>query len=161
MLSAQHIGAIVAMERQIGLRNYIEGGIPLDAVVSYDLVLSIFQPSSPLHDGAVIIQDDRVAAAACFLPLTVNPKLSKELGSRHRAAIGLTEENDSVAIVVSEETGSISIAADGQIERGLDADALRARLRSLVLQRRTPTKSATHSFVGSAAPGPDRDLSRT
>src|SRR4051812_45799039 len=137
MLSAQHIGAIVALERQIGLRNYIEGGIPLDAVLSYDLVLSIFQPSSPLHDGAVIIQDDRVAAAACFLPLTVNPKLSKELGSRHRAAIGLTEENDSVAIVVSEETGSISIVADGQIERGLNPDDLRARLRALVLQRRS------------------------
>src|SRR2546423_10107115 len=136
MLSAQRIGAIVALERQIGLRNYIEGGIPLDAVLSYDLVLSIFQPSSPLHDGAVIIQDDRVAAAACFLPLTVNPKLSKELGSRHRAAIGLTEENDSVAIVVSEETGSISIVEDGQIERGLREEELRTRLRSLVLQRR-------------------------
>src|SRR5436190_5421793 len=135
MLSAQRIGAIVALERQIGLRNYIEGGIPLDAVLTYDLVLSIFQPSSPLHDGAVIVQDDRVAAAACFLPLTVNPKLSKELGSRHRAAIGLTEENDSFAIVVSEETGSVSIVADGQIDRGLHSEALRARLRALVLQR--------------------------
>jgi len=135
MLSAHRIGAIIAIERQIGLRNYIEGGIPLDAVLTYDLLLSIFQLDSPLHDGAVIVQDDRVAAAACFLPLTVNPKLSKELGSRHRAAIGLTEENDSVAIVVSEETGSISLVADGQIERGLDSDDLRARLRSLVLQR--------------------------
>src|SRR5207248_2394258 len=139
MLSAQRIGAIVALERQIGLRNYIEGGIPLDAVLTYDLVLSIFQPASPLHDGAVIVQDDRVAAAACFLPLTVNPKLSKELGSRHRAAIGLTEENDSVAIVVSEETGSISIVADGEIERGLREEELRTRLRSLVLQRRAKT----------------------
>jgi len=139
MLSAQRIGAIVAIERQIGLRNYIEGGIPLDAMLTYDLLLSIFQPTAPLHDGAVIVQDDRVAAAACFLPLTVNPKLSKELGSRHRAAIGLTEENDSVAIVVSEETGSISIVADGQIERGIDADELRARLRSLVLQRHATT----------------------
>jgi diadenylate cyclase len=138
MLSAQRIGAIIAIERQIGLRNYIEGGIPLDAVLTYDLLLSVFQTDSPLHDGAVIIQDDRVAAAACFLPLTVNPKLSKELGSRHRAAIGLTEENDSVAIVVSEETGAISIVADGQIERGLTANDLRERLRSLVLQRRTP-----------------------
>ena len=108
-------------------------------MLTYDLLLSIFQPASPLHDGAVIVQDDRVAAAACFLPLTVNPKLSKELGSRHRAAIGLTEENDSVAIVVSEETGSISVVVDGQIERGLDPDALRARLRSLVLQRRPKT----------------------
>jgi uncharacterized protein (TIGR00159 family) len=135
MLSAQRIGAIIAIERQIGLRNYIEGGIPLDAVLTYDLILSIFQPSSPLHDGAVIVQADRVAAAACFLPLTVNPKLSKELGSRHRAAIGLTEENDSIAIVVSEETGRISMVADGQIERGLDTETLRSRLRSLVLQR--------------------------
>src|SRR5580765_3167610 len=136
MLSAQRTGAIVAIERQIGLRNYIEGGIPLDAVLTYDLLLSIFQLASPLHDGAVIVQDDKIAAAACFLPLTVNPKLAKELGSRHRAAIGLTEENDSIAIVVSEETGVISIVSDGQIERGLDSDALKARLRSLVLQRR-------------------------
>jgi diadenylate cyclase len=140
MLSAHRTGAIVAIERQIGLRNYIEGGIPLDAVLTYDLLLSIFQLASPLHDGAVIVQDDRVAAAACFLPLTVNPRLSKELGSRHRAAIGLTEENDAVAIVVSEESGLISIVVDGQIERGLDADTLRSRLRSIVLQRRaTPT----------------------
>jgi len=136
MLSSQHIGAIIAIERQIGLRNYIEGGIPLDATLTYDLLLSIFQRESPLHDGAVIVQDDRIAAAACFLPLTVNPKLGKELGSRHRAAIGLTEENDAVAIVVSEETGIISVVAEGQIERALDADALRDRLRSLVLQRR-------------------------
>ena len=135
MLASQRVGAIIAVEREIGLRNYIEGGIPLDAVLSYDLLLSIFQTSSPLHDGAVILQEDRVAAAACFLPLTINPKLSKELGSRHRAAIGLTEENDSIAVVVSEETGSISVVSDGQIERGLSADALRIRLRALVLHR--------------------------
>jgi diadenylate cyclase len=135
LLSSERIGAIIAIERQIGLRNYIEGGIRLDAILTYDLLQSIFLPKSPLHDGAVIVQDDRVAAAACFLPLTVNPKLSKALGSRHRAAIGLTEENDSVAIVVSEETGSVSIVVDGQIERGLDSDQLRARLRALVLQR--------------------------
>jgi diadenylate cyclase len=141
MLSAQRVGAIVAVEREIGLRNYIEGGIPLDALLSYDLLLSIFQTSSPLHDGAVILQEDRVAAAACFLPLTVNPKLSKELGSRHRAAIGLTEENDAIAVVVSEETGSISVVADGQIERGLTADALRSRLRALVLQRGAARRS--------------------
>ena len=136
LLSSQRIGAIIAIERQIGLRNYIEGGIPLDAELTYDLLLTIFLPQSPLHDGAVIVQNDRVAAAACFLPLTVNPKLAKELGSRHRAAIGLTEENDAVAIVVSEETGAVSIVADGRIERGLDSEALRARLRSMVLQRR-------------------------
>ena len=144
MLSSQLVGAIIAVERQIGLRNYIEGGIPLDAVMTYDLLVSIFQLDSPLHDGAVIVQDDRIAAAACFLPLTVNPKLSKELGSRHRAAIGLTEENDSLAIVVSEETGRISLVAEGQIERGLDPDALRVRLRTLISQagvRRAPASS--------------------
>ena len=140
MLSSQRVGAIIAVERQIGLRNYIEGGIRLDAVLTYDLLLSIFLPTSPLHDGAVIVQDDRVAAAACFLPLTVNPRLSKELGSRHRAAIGLTEENDSVAVVVSEETGSISIVVDGDIERGLDLDRLRARLRALILQQGVRTR---------------------
>jgi diadenylate cyclase len=143
LLSSHRTGAIVAIERQIGLRNYIEGGIPLDAVLTYDLLLSIFQLSSPLHDGAVIVQDDRIAAAACFLPLTVNPKLSKELGSRHRAAIGLTEENDSIAIVVSEETGAISVVADGQLERSLTPDELRSRLRSLILQKaatRRPTQ---------------------
>jgi diadenylate cyclase len=139
MLASQRIGAIIAIERQVGLRNYIEGGIPLDAVLTYDLLQSIFLPQSPLHDGAVIVQDDRVAAAACFLPLTVNPKLSKQLGSRHRAAIGLTEENDSVAIVVSEETGSVSIVVDGQIERGLTAEELRARLRALILQKSEKT----------------------
>jgi diadenylate cyclase len=137
MLATQRVGAIIAIERQIGLRSYAEGGIPLDAVLTYDLLLSIFQVKSPLHDGAVIIQEDRIAAAACFLPLTVNPKLGKELGSRHRAAIGLTEENDAVALVVSEETGSISVVVDGQIERGLTTDALRTRLRSLLLQRRS------------------------
>src|SRR5258706_8625882 len=148
MLSSQRVGAIIAIERQVGLRTYIEGGIRLDAVLTYDLLLSIFQLSSPLHDGAVIVRDDRVAAAACFLPLTVNPKLSKTLGSRHRAAIGLTEENDAVAVVVSEETGGLSIVADGQIERGLDADSLRARLRSLVLQRKPsalPKREAQYS----------------
>jgi diadenylate cyclase len=147
MLSSQRIGAIIAVERQIGLRNYIEGGIRLDAVLTYDLLQSIFLPTSPLHDGAVIVQDDRVAAAACFLPLTVNPKLSKELGSRHRAAIGLTEENDSVAVVVSEETGSISLVVDGQIERRLDVDTLRVRLRSLILQRHdgAPAREAQYT----------------
>src|SRR5437762_4871519 len=144
MLSAQRVGAIIALERQIGLRTYIEGGIRLDAVLTYDLLVSIFQRSSPLHDGAVIVQDDRVAAAACFLPLTVNPKLTKELGSRHRAAIGLTEENDSIAIVVSEETGGISVVADGQIERGLDAEELRTRLRADILNRRAPAKRQAH-----------------
>ena len=104
--------------------------------MTYDLLVTIFQHSSPLHDGAVILQESRVAAAACFLPLTVNPRVSRELGTRHRAAIGLTEECDAVAIVISEETGSISLALDGRIERRLTPDQLRERLRSLVLLRR-------------------------
>src|SRR3954468_22418684 len=136
MLAQQRVGAIIAIEREIGLRNYIESGIPLDATLTYDLLVTIFKPGSPLHDGAVILQEGRVAAAACFLPLTVNPRLSRELGTRHRAAIGLTEENDAVAVVVSEETGQISIALNGQIERGLTPDSLRERLRELIQGRR-------------------------
>lgn len=136
-LAARRIGAIIVIERSIGLRNYIESGIPLDARLTSDLLLSIFQESSPLHDGAVIVQGDRVAAAACFLPLTVNPRLSRELGSRHRAAIGVTEENDAVAIVVSEETGRISLTMDGGIIREVEPDVLRARLAALVPTRRT------------------------
>jgi diadenylate cyclase len=97
---------------------------------------SIFHPGSPLHDGAAIVQGDRVAAAACFLPLSVNPRLGRELGTRHRAALGLTEENDAVAIVVSEETGSISLVRDGRIERGVSPEALRTELRSLIGRRR-------------------------
>ncbi len=135
-LATRRIGAIIAIERQIGLRNYIEGGIPLDAMVTYDLMASIFQPASPLHDGAAIIQGDRIAAAACFLPLSVNPRVSRDLGTRHRAALGLTEENDAVAIVVSEETGKISLVIAGDMERGLSAEALRIRLRSLLGARR-------------------------
>jgi len=138
-LASRRTGAIVVVERRIGLRNFLESGIPLDARLTYDLLVSIFQPTSPLHDGAVIVQGDRIAAAACFLPLTVNPRLSRDLGSRHRAALGVTEENDSVAIVVSEETGGISLVIDGAIERNLDAERLRARLKSLVTLRRTLT----------------------
>jgi diadenylate cyclase len=136
VMASQRTGAIIAVERDIGLRNYIEGGIPLDATVTSDLLLSIFQLKSPLHDGAVIVQGDRIAAAACFLPLTVNPAISKDFGTRHRAAIGLTEESDAATVVVSEETGRITLALDGHVEIGLDADRLRARLRQLVPQRR-------------------------
>ena len=133
MLSQRRIGAIIAIEREIGLRTHIESGIPLDSTVTYDLLLSIFSPESPLHDGAVILQENRLAAAACFLPLTVNPRLSRELGTRHRAAIGLTEESDAVALVVSEESGVLSLAQDGQIERDLAPDQLRYRLEALML----------------------------
>jgi diadenylate cyclase len=113
----------------------VEGGIPLDAQISYDLLVTIFQNGSPLHDGAVIIQEDRIAAAACFLPLTITPRLSKDLGTRHRAAIGLTEENDALAVVVSEETGWISLVLEGRLERNLTPDELRGRLRQLLRPR--------------------------
>jgi diadenylate cyclase len=144
-LAARRVGAIIAIERQIGLRNYIEGGIPLDATVTYDLLASIFQPGSALHDGAVIIQGDRVAAAACFLPLSVNPRLSRELGTRHRAALGLTEENDAIAVVVSEESGTVSLVMGGGLERGLSAEQLRARLHALLgadVRRRADARDA-------------------
>ena len=144
MLASQRTGAIIVVERDIGLRNYIEGGIPLDATLTYDLLLSIFQTKSPLHDGAVIIQGGRVAAAACFLPLTVNPTVSKDFGTRHRAAIGLTEETDAATIVVSEQSGRMSLALDGNIERGLEADQLRARLKTLVpLQKAVSERGPT------------------
>ncbi len=142
MLAQQKVGAIFAIEREIGLRNYIESGIPLDSLLTYDLLVTIFNPGSPLHDGAVILQEGRVAAAACFLPLTVNPRLSRDLGTRHRAAIGLTEESDAAAVIVSEETGQIALALDGAIERALSSDDLRERLRRLVPLRRGHAQTA-------------------
>src|SRR5881392_2672516 len=135
-LASNQTGALIVIERDIGLKTYIESGIALDAALSYDLLVTIFNPSVPLHDGAVIVQNGRIAAGACFLPLTVKPRLSKELGTRHRAAIGVTEETDAVAIVVSEETGAISLAHDGEIERFLDPDTLRQRLRN-AFERKT------------------------
>lgn len=131
-LAANRHGAIIVFEREMSLRQYADAGIGLDATASYDLLVSIFNPSTPLHDGAVVMQQGRVAAAACFLPLTMNPRLSRELGSRHRAAIGLTEETDAVAVVVSEETGKISIVVDGRLRRGLDGDELADCLRDLL-----------------------------
>jgi diadenylate cyclase len=128
------------------LRNYIESGIPLDAEMTYDLLVTIFQPTSPLHDGAVVLQENRVAAAACFLPLTVNPIVSRDLGTRHRAALGLTEENDAVAVVVSEERGQIALAIEGRLERDLTADQLRERLQTLISPRRTGTRRTAPVF---------------
>src|SRR5215471_9578402 len=118
-LSEQRTGALIVLERDIGLRTFVESGVPLEARISRDLFLSIFRPPMPLHDGAVIIQKDRIAAAACFLPLTTNPAVSLKLGTRHRAAIGITEETDCLALVVSEETGRISAASFGELVQGL------------------------------------------
>ena len=132
MLAGRSIGAIIAIERTAGLRTYIESGIPIDSTVTYDLLVSIFQPESPLHDGAVIIQENRLAAAACFLPLTVSPRIGTRYGARHRAAIGLAEESDAVALIVSEETGAISLAIDGEVEGPITPDELRLRLEALL-----------------------------
>ena len=128
-LSSKRIGALVLIERFVGLRNYMENGILLNSNLSYDLLVTVFHPETPLHDGAVIVQRDRIAAASCFLPLTLDPHLSKEYGTRHRAAIGITEETDAVAVVVSEETGRISVAVDGKLKRINNSDELSDFLR--------------------------------
>jgi len=125
LFSQHQTGALIVIEREIGLRTYIESGVPLDARLSYDLLATIFRPSAPLHDGAVIVQKERVAAAACFLPLSMNPVLSTQLGTRHRAGMGITEETDAIAVIVSEETGAISVAVGGKIERDLSVEQLR------------------------------------
>jgi diadenylate cyclase len=127
-LSADKVGALIVLERDIGLRTFVESGVRLDASISRDILLSIFQPNTALHDGAVIIQKDRLAAAACFLPLSVNPAVSTKLGTRHRAAIGITEETDCLALVVSEETGDLSVAAFGDLERAVTIQRVDERI---------------------------------
>jgi len=132
LFSQNQTGALIVIEREIGLRTYIESGVPLDARLSYDLLATIFRPSAPLHDGAVIVQKDRIAAAACFLPLSMNPVLSTQLGTRHRAGIGVTEETDAIAVIVSEESGAISLAVAGKIERDITVEQLRERMGELL-----------------------------
>ncbi len=149
LFSQNQTGALMVIEREIGLRTYIESGVSLDAHLSYDLLATIFRPSAPLHDGAVIIQKDRIAAAACFLPLSINPVLSTQLGTRHRAGIGITEESDALSVIVSEETGAISIAVSGQIERDVTPEELRERL-SVLLHRHVPATTLPST--------PDHDL---
>ena len=150
-------GALIVIEREIGLRTFIESGVPLDANLSFDLLTTIFRPSAPLHDGAVIVQKDRIAAAACFLPLSMNPVLSTQLGTRHRAAIGVTEESDAISVVVSEETGGISLAVGGAIERNIDAEQLRQRLSQL-LSRYVPQAALPTQISDAALTGEDRVL---
>jgi diadenylate cyclase len=148
LFSQNQTGALVVIEREIGLRTYIESGVPLDAQLSYDLLATLFRPSAPLHDGAVIIQGNRIAAAACFLPLSMNPLLSTQMGTRHRAGIGITEETDAISVIVSEETGSISLAVAGAIERDITVETLRERLSELlrryVPQSTLPTDMGDH-----------------
>ena len=135
-LASRRIGALIAIERRDSLASWIDTGIPLEARFSYDLMLNIFIPGTPLHDGAVIIRGEQIVAASCFLPLTTSHELSTELGTRHRAAIGLTEESDALVIVVSEETGTISLAVEAQLLRPLDETTLRNALAEHLFQTR-------------------------
>jgi diadenylate cyclase len=141
-LASRRVGALIVLERLEGLRDFVENGVRLDAAVSFDLLISIFTPGTPLHDGAAIIRQGRLAAAACFLPLTQNAELSKEFGTRHRAALGISEETDAVAVVVSEETGVISLAFDGQMTTDLDAKTLRNTLYKLLVTDLHPRTGA-------------------
>jgi len=132
-MASRRIGALIVLQNEVGLNEYIEVGTRLDAQVSKELVGSIFMPGSPIHDGALIIQQGRITAGGCFLPLTTNPTVSKTLGTRHRAAIGLTEETDALAIVVSEEDGMVSLVREGKITRDVDAATLRTTLQRLLV----------------------------
>ncbi len=140
-MASKKIGAIIVIERNTELKDLVEMGIQLDARITRELLTSIFLPYSPIHDGAVIIKGDRIAAAGCFLPLTLSADVSKALGTRHRAAIGVTEETDAVVIVVSEETGDISVSIDGNIMRKLDTSALRRVLMNIFQQQKGKDKN--------------------
>lgn len=145
-LASEKTGALIVIERNVGLRNFIDAGVQMDARISYDLLVTIFNPSTPLHDGAVIIQNERLAAASVFLPLTKNPSISRDLGTRHRAAIGVTEGSDAISIVVSEETGLVTYVEAGEVKRNLDTNQLRRALLDameipLVQTKREPTKT--------------------
>jgi len=166
-LAQQKIGALIVLERDIGLRTFIESGVRLEAYVSRDLLLSIFQPGLPLHDGAAIVQKDRIAAGACFLPLTINPVLSRKLGTRHRAAIGITEETDCLSVVVSEETGRISVAAFGELTPGLTVPEVLDRIHRHFGLERPATATVDEPAAGltvalprdsTAPPEPERTL---
>jgi diadenylate cyclase len=156
-LFAKHkTGALIVIERQDDLGNYIDSGVAVDANLSYDLLATIFLKDGPLHDGAVIVQKDRIAAATCFLPLATDPQLSSQLGTRHRAGIGVTEETDAIAVIVSEETGGISIASGGGIERDLTVEHLRERISELLrryIPRTTLPTTATDRDLDSAGTG--------
>lgn len=127
-LASERTGALIVIERDVGLRNFIDAGVQLDSKLSYDLLVTIFNPSTPLHDGAVVVQRERIAAASVFLPLTKNPEISRDLGTRHRAAIGVTEGSDAISVVVSEETGLITYVENGVMQRNLDTKHLRRLL---------------------------------
>lgn len=146
-MASRRIGALIVLERVQGLRNFVETGIQIDGVVTYDLLLNLFSPRTPLHDGAVLIVGGRVAAASCFLPLSTNPYISREFGTRHRAAIGITEESDAVAVVVSEERGVISVAIDGAFHQDMDARTLRTFLQQHLGAERPEGSSPAAGFL--------------
>jgi len=150
-LASTKTGALIVIERSIGLKGIIDAGVRLDAELSYDLIVSIFNPASPLHDGAIIVRDDRIAAASCFLPLSLNPLLSKDLGTRHRAALGITEDSDAVAVVVSEETGLISFVRRGRIKRALEPTRLRAAIYKEIEGRGTLGKGGADPHATESA----------
>ncbi|RUM30456.1 MAG: TIGR00159 family protein [Aquifex sp.] len=131
-MAERQIGALIVIERQQNIEDLIEGCIYLDAYITAELIITIFYPLTPLHDGAVVIRDDRIAFASCVLPLSKNPELPKKYGTRHRAAVGITEMSDAIAIVVSEETGEISVAVEGNIEKILDHELLKDKLMELL-----------------------------
>lgn len=128
IMAQDRVGALIILERDIGLRTFIESGVRIDGEISRDLLLSIFRPGAAMHDGAVIVQKDRIAAAACFLPLSTNPSLSGKLGTRHRAGIGITEETDCLSLIVSEETGWLSVAAAGELEQHITIEEVDRRI---------------------------------
>ena len=133
-LARDKIGGLIAIERQVGLSTYVERGIRLDSEVSADLIKTIFWPGTPLHDGAIVIRQQKITAAGCLFPLTDNPHFSTEMGTRHRAGIGITEETDAVAIIVSEQTGRVSLATNGTIQQDLDEKALRRALEDIAAE---------------------------
>lgn len=142
-LSSHRIGALVAIEREIGMRGVAETGTAINAPIRKELLTTIFFPNTPLHDGGVIIQGDRILAAGCIFPLTDSAELSRSLGTRHRAAVGITEETDAVAVVVSEETGAISVACQGRLLRGLDRNRLQRHLRAHLRRQGTGGTAGT------------------
>ncbi|WP_312472285.1 diadenylate cyclase CdaA [Neobacillus sp.] len=142
-MAKRRIGALISIERETGMSDYIETGIPLNASISSELLINIFIPNTPLHDGAVIVQKNNVSAAACYLPLSESPFISKELGTRHRAALGISEVTDSVTIVVSEETGNISLTKNGELHRDVKIEELRELLTSeLLIHNKTKQASS-------------------
>ncbi|MFY9858169.1 MAG: diadenylate cyclase CdaA [Exiguobacterium chiriqhucha] len=141
-MSKRRIGALIAIERDTGLNEYVETGIRMDSHITSQLIINLFIPNTPLHDGAMIIQDGKIAAAACYLPLSESPHIDKALGTRHRAAIGVSEVTDSVTLTVSEETGAVSLAIAGRLYRELDEEGLRNKLiQELVIEEKETTLS--------------------